>query len=171
MNVLRFLHPDCIALDLDLAPTPPGDDESDAQLRRRRERDKESALERFADLLDLSGAIANPTKLFKDMRQRETQGSTAIAPGLAIPHARSMQARRFVIGFVRATPPVWFDSADGSDTRLFFLLAAPPYDDAVYLKVLRDFAEMMQNEWVGDALIAAKDAHEVMSVLRGYVTK
>ncbi|HVE28087.1 MAG TPA: PTS sugar transporter subunit IIA, partial [Sporichthya sp.] len=73
--------------------------------------------------------------------------------------------------FVRAARPIWFDSLDGGDTRLFFILAAPPWDDQVYLRVLRDFAEMIQNEWVGEALIAAADPGEVLNVLRGYVAK
>lgn len=174
MNVLRFLDPACIALDEDLAAPPAADRETAEtapQAERRKRAHKDALLGRFAGMLDRSGQILNTTKLAKDLREREAQGSTALAPGVAIPHARSKQARRFVIGFVRAAEPVWFDALDGGDTRLFFLLAAPPWDDQVYLRVLRDFAEMMLEEWVAEALAAARDANEVLNVLRGYVAK
>jgi mannitol/fructose-specific phosphotransferase system IIA component (Ntr-type) len=52
----------------------------------------------------------------------------------------------------------------------FLALACPPWDDKIFLKVYRDFAEMIQNDWVVDSLLAAKTQQDVLNVLRGYVT-
>ena len=76
------------------------------------------------------------------------------------------------MGFARAAGDgVPFASLDGGPTRLFFLLASPPWEDKLYLKVYRDFAEMIQYQWVVDALVAAETPQDVLNVLRGYVTQ
>jgi len=172
VNVLRFLHADCIRLDLETTANTPAEVESEAQAARRLAHDKERVLTELATLMEGSGQIINPSKFLRDLIHREQQATTAIAPGIAIPHVRSYQARTFVIGFARAAAPgIPFASLDGAPTRLFFVLASPPWDDHLYLRVYRDFAEMMQYGWVTDALLEAATPADVLSVLRGYVTK
>lgn len=167
MNVLRFLEPQCIELDLRVER---GEVEEPTDKDRRRE--KEAVLERLSFVLERGGQVLNRTRLFKDLQLRESQASTAIAPRIAIPHARSKQVRSLTMAFARiAEPGVWFDSLDGGPTRLFLSLACPPWDDKVYLKVLSDFAGMIQHEWVVEALLAASAPQDVLNVLRGYVTQ
>ncbi len=121
----------------------------------------------LAQLLGRSGAIVNPNKFLRDLVNRERKATTAIAPGVAIPHVRSMQVRSFVMGFVRAAVPgIPFESLDGEPTRLFFLLASPPWDDRTYLQVYREFGELMQDEEVVEALLAAGSPQAVLTVLR-----
>src|SRR5947209_7034009 len=102
MNVLRFLHSDCVRLDMETRPTEAPPDESEAARARRERADQERALGEFAQLLDRSGAVVNLTKLTKDLIHRERKATTAILPGIAIPHVRTLQVRRFVMGFARA---------------------------------------------------------------------
>ena len=90
MNVLRFLHPECIKLDLDFIPAEPLPDETEAQAAKRHEREKEVVLSEFAELLDRSGLVANRSKFTRDLINRERKATTAIAPGIAIPHVRTM---------------------------------------------------------------------------------
>ena len=169
VNILRYLRPECIRLELETRPAPVPEEETEAQRERRLIADKEAVLQELTDLFDVSGEITNPTKFYKDLVHRERKATTGIAPGIAIPHVRTMQARSFVIGFARSTPGVPFASLDGTDTHLFFLLAAPPYEDKLYLKVYREFAEMVSNEWVLDAFMDAATEQDVLNVLRGFV--
>ncbi len=172
VNILRFLHPDCIALDLETRPTPVDPDESEGQRERRLVHDKEALLQEFTDLMDRSGNVVNPTKFYKDMVNRERKATTAIAPGIAIPHVRSMQVRNFTMGFARAPGAGFpFASLDGGPTRLFFILAAPPYDDRLYLRVYRQFAEMIQHDWIIDSFTDAQSEQDVRNILRGYVAQ
>ena len=171
VNILRFLKPECIKMEVETTPTQPADDETDAQRERRLVADKEAVLQEFADLLDASGQVNNPTKFYKDLVNRERKATTAIVPSIAIPHVRTQQARGFMMGFARSTIGVPFASLDGGPTHLFFLLAAPPYEDKLYLKIYREFAEMVSNEWVIDAFMDAKDPQDVLNVLRGFITQ
>ncbi len=167
MNILRHLRPACIRLDLDTLPTPAEEDETPERCAKRENADKDRLLAEFAELFEKSGAIVNPSKFLRDLINRERKATTAIAPGVAIPHVRSMQARSFIMGFARARAPgIPFDSLDGAPTRLFFLLASPPYEDRIYLQVYREFAELVQDERVIAGLTEAREAQDVFNTLR-----
>jgi mannitol/fructose-specific phosphotransferase system IIA component (Ntr-type) len=170
VNILRYLRNECIRLDLAFEPSLAPEDESDQQRERRLVGDKERLIQELCDILDQSGEIINPTKFYKDMVNRERKATTAIAPGIAIPHVRSMQCRAFIMGFARSRQGVHFASLDGKPTRVFFLMSSPPYEDKIYLKVYRQIAEMFQEEWVLDALAEATDTNEVLNILRGFLS-
>ncbi|MBA2481066.1 MAG: PTS sugar transporter subunit IIA [Planctomycetes bacterium] len=167
MNVLRYLRPECVRLNLETQATPAAEDESPAQRANRQKSDKERVIEEVAEILDASGRIANRSKFLRDLVQRERNASTALAPGIAIPHVRTLQVREFIMGLARASGDgVPFGSADGEPTRLFFLLAAPPYDDRIYLQVYRELAELIQREEIIDRLLAAREVQDVFNALR-----
>ncbi len=170
MNVLRFLHSDCVKLELETVPSEPVvplEEESAGQRASRLRNDKERALEEFAELLDRSGAVVNRAKLLRDLINRERKATTAIAPGIAVPHVRTLQVRRFVMGLARAGGDgLPFASLDGEPTRLFFLLASPPYDDRLYLQVYREFAQIVQREDIIERILAAREVQDVYNALR-----
>lgn len=167
MIALRFLHPDCVDLDFAFTPREPAEVETEGMVAKRLARDKEDILRRFAELLDKSGAIVNVSKLHRDLVNRERKATTAFVPGFAVPHVRSLQVRRFVMGLVRTPAPgIPFDSLDGEPTRFFVLLASPPYDDRLYLQVYREFAQVVQAEGFVEGLTAAKTTQDVFNLLR-----
>ncbi len=167
MNVLRFLRAECIQLDLDVAPSEPAEDETAAQTAKRLARDKERVLEALVAVYERSGQMVNRNKFLKDLDHRERKATTGIAPGIAIPHVRTLQMRSFVMGFARAAGDgVPFLSLDGGPTRLFFLLASPPYDDRIYLQVYKELGRLLLDEDFTGALLAAGDAQEVYQIFR-----
>lgn len=170
MNILRFLNTDCVVLDLATRPSEPGEDETPVLRERRLLREKDAVIEELAGIFDRSGAVVNPSKFLKDLINRERKSTTAILPGIALPHVRSLQVRQFVIGFARATGDgIWYASLDGRPTRLFFLLASPPYEDSVYLKVYKQFATMIREEQVVDQLLTVQSVQDVYNILRRYL--
>ena len=169
MNVLRFLHPECIKLDLTTLPSDPVEGETDVQRHKREHKDKERVLVELAELFDHSGLVVNRSKFLRDLMNRERKATTAVAPGIAIPHVRTLQVRAFVMGFARAAGEgIPFESLDGEPTRLFFMLASPPYDDRTYLTVYRELAQLVQDEDAFAGLNGAKVPQDVFNVLRGF---
>ena len=169
MNILRFLRPACIKLHLDFKPAEPLPDESEVTTAARHRREKEVLIAELAGVLHQSGDIGNLSKLTKDVSQRERKATTAIGPGIAIPHVRTYQAKSFIIGLARADEPgIDFDSLDGEPTRLFILLASPPYDDRTYLQVYREFAQLVRDEDSLAGLYAAETAQDVFNTLRAF---
>jgi PTS system fructose-specific IIC component len=172
VNVLRFLHPECIKLDLDSHPSEPVEGETESQRHKRLQRDKEQVLEEIAELMDRSGLVVNRSKFLRDLTNRERKATTAVAPGIAIPHVRTLQVRAFVMGFARASGDgIPFDSLDGEPTKLFFLLASPPYDDRTYLAVYKELAQLIQDEDAFAALHEAKVPQDVFNVMRGFFVR
>lgn len=169
MNILRFLRPQCIKLRLDFAPAPPQEGEGELTIAARHRREKEALIAELAGILAASGDIANLQKLTKDLSNRERKATTAIAPGIAIPHVRTYQAKSFIIGMARAEAPgVDFDSLDGEPTRLFIMLTSPPWDDRTYLQVYREFAQLVQDEDALAGLLTAEDEQDVFNTLRAF---
>jgi fructose PTS system EIIBC or EIIC component len=172
VNALRFLRPECIRIPLDTVPSEAAPEENEAQRARRLAHEKESVLHEIADLLVLSGQVANANKLYRDLDHRERKSTTAIAPGIALPHVRTMQVKGFVMGFALARGEgIHFASLDGRPTRLFFLMASPPYEDRLYLQVYREMGMLLRDEDIVYQLLAAKGPQDVFNTLRVFLTQ
>lgn len=169
MNVLRFLKPACIQLPLLTQPLPEVEDETPAQVQKRLAKEKGLVMQELAAVLARADEIVNPTKLLRDLEHREHNASTAIGNGLAIPHLRTMQARAFVMGLARADGEgLYYGQPDGEPVRLFFVMAAPPYDDRLYHQMHREVATILQDEDVVGELLTAGDAQDVFNILRRF---
>ncbi len=128
---------------------------------------KETLLSELLDVLDPMGKIGNRKKLLLDFINRERKASTGIGRGFAIPHIRSMQAKEFMIAFGRSTKGYEFDAIDGLPVRFFFIMAAPPYDDALYLRVFRSMSELIQFDGFGRQLLEAKEPYDIIRAVQG----
>ncbi len=123
---------------------------------------KERAIEEVAEVLYASEEIANLSKLTRDLINAEKCTTTGIGEGIAIPHARTLRTRTFVMGFCRSPKGVRFGAVDGEPVHLFFPLVAPPYEDRTYLRVLRDLATIIQEPGCRDLLLHAESADEII---------
>nr|MBN2277108.1 PTS sugar transporter subunit IIA [candidate division Zixibacteria bacterium] len=156
MNISRYLKEDLIELDfrVELEPSP-----EEGNSDRLKIRNKEHILRALVNILIRSGKTGNDTKLLNDFINRERKATTAIGEGIAFPHVRTMQAKNFIIGFARSIDGYEFDSPDAGLTHLFFIMAAPPYDDDLYLRVFKALSENLQYE---------SFRHELMDAARPY---
>ncbi|UCG60959.1 MAG: PTS sugar transporter subunit IIA [Candidatus Zixiibacteriota bacterium] len=152
-----------IKLEMDTVIEPPGEDES---LEKWRQNGKEMIIEELVSLLEVGNRIGNRNKLLIDFINRERKATTGLGYGVAVPHVRSMQAKDFMIAFARSTEGYDFGSLDTSPTHLFFIMAAPPYDDNLYLKVFKSLAEMLQYESFREELMSLQSPGELIRALR-----
>lgn len=163
MNLSRYFREDLIKLEMDTVIEPLGEDES---FDKWRQNAKEEIIEELVSLLEVGNRIGNRNKLLTDFINRERKATTAIGHGVAVPHVRSMQAKDFMIAFARSTQGYDFDSLDQNPTHLFFVMAAPPYDDTLYLRVFKSLAEMLQYESFREELMGLKNPGELIRALR-----
>ncbi len=159
MNISRFLKEEQIDLDFVAEQEPPPEESNSDKWKTR---NKERILTRLVDLLELSGKTVNRSKLLTDFINRERKATTGIGDGIAVPHVRSMQAKDLIIGFARAKEGYDFDSLDGKPTQLFFVMAAPPYDDNLYLKVFKALSESVHYESFREELLRVEKPYEVI---------
>ncbi len=163
MNIARFMKEDMIVLNLQVEQEPPPEEPNSYKWQ---ERNKERILAELVTILDKSGRTGNNCKLLTDFINRERKATTAIGHGIAVPHVRTMQAKEFLIGFARANEGYNFDSPDSEPVKLFFIMAAPPYDDNFYLKIFKGLAETLQYETFRHELLTAKEPYDIIRAFK-----
>ncbi len=118
--------------------------------------DKEGVLAEMADALVAGSPIGDQGTILEMLKSRESLGSTAVGPGVAFPHGRTLAAQDLIIVIARASKGVPFESMDGEPTHLFFMLIAPPQDsDNQYIRSLALLTEKMQDDAVREAALQA----------------
>jgi len=162
-NISRHMDPELIRLEM--RTVPPEMPENGG--RKKWIFDvKEALLDELVEILDPTGKIGNRKKLILDFSNRERKASTGIGKGFAIPHIRSMQAKDFIIAFARSHSGYEYDAIDGQPVKFFFIMAAPPYDDTLYLKVFKAISELVSFDSFGQQLMAAQEPFDVIKIVR-----
>ena len=106
MEIAEFIASDRIAVDL-------------------RVRDKAQLLRELAKRVEPFGGGIPADAILTALQSRETLGSTGLGKGFALPHARIEGLKRFVGLFARLARPIDYDSVDGTQVDLVFLLLMP----------------------------------------------
>jgi len=169
MDLGRYLREELVKLELESRPRPlPESVEPSPQaLERHRWHLKERVCQELAALFSASGEIRNEHKFYLDLVNREKKASTALGQGLAVPHVRSMQPRKLVLCFARSRQGVDYFSPDKQPVHLFFGVAAPSYDDKVYLRIYKWLAHAFnREEWLRDALMTAEQPGEIIRTIK-----
>jgi mannitol/fructose-specific phosphotransferase system IIA component (Ntr-type) len=163
MKLSRYLTEEVVKLEMETVIEPPAEGTS---LKRWREDSKQLIINELVELLENGSRIGNRTKLVNDFINREKKATTGIGHGVAIPHIRSLQAKDLMLAFARSTPGYDFESLDEQPTHLFFIMAAPPYDDTLYLKVFKTLSQMLQHESFRDELMRVNSPGEIIRAMK-----
>jgi mannitol/fructose-specific phosphotransferase system IIA component (Ntr-type) len=127
---------------------------------------KEEAIETLGMRLAAHHADVDGENLVQALWERERQVTTALGDGVAIPHARLLGLDRTVAAFARSRTGVHWDSPDGSQTHLVFLLAGPAELPGVYLKALAGVSRLLSDARCRVRLMDAADETELLLVLQ-----
>ncbi|MEA1979750.1 MAG: PTS sugar transporter subunit IIA [candidate division Zixibacteria bacterium] len=165
MNLSRYLSEDVIKLEMETIIEP---FEEGTSISKWQQNCKEKILDELVTLIEKGNRIGNRTKLLLDFINREKKATTGIGYGIAIPHIRSMQAKDFILAFARSHEGYDFNSLDRKRTHLFFVMAAPPYDDNLYLKAFKSLTEIVQYESVREELMHATSPGEIIRIIRNF---
>lgn len=166
MQISRYLSPKLVKLEMDTVFETPEDGESPILTIKRIQERKEALIAECVDLLNLSGKVGNKNKLVRDLFDREKKATTAIGKGIAIPHVRTMQAKELIIAIARSTEGYDFDAADGQPVHVFVAMAAPPYDDSLYLRVFRALAQLFAYEGFYERIMTAEQPYDVIRAIQ-----
>ena len=112
-------------------------------------RDKKSAIRELLEHLVHQGKLKDDAakKAEKAIQKRESQGSTAIGKGLAIPHAKNCPFIKEVLGvFARSREGMHFDAVDGGLVHVFFLVISPEDKAVQHLDIMKRIARLHMDE-------------------------
>lgn len=128
-------------------------------------KDKNSTLNKMADLMFKSGKINDIEKYKKGVFAREEEGTTGIGEGIAIPHCKSDAVNSPGLAAMVVPEGVEFDAIDGAPVNLVFLIAAPDTEDNIHLDVLSRLSVLLMDESCTNGLKAAKSADEFIRII------
>jgi len=167
MNFRRFLTPAAIRLELKTRRYPDGDlaEDFDPMGPKNTERVRESVVAEITELLEATGEVGNPKRLFRDLHDREKRAGTAVGQGIAFPHVRTLQVKSFVMAFARSVEGLPFGAPDEEPVHLFFAMVAPPYDDKVYLRTYKSLATLLLQPDYYAQFLSVEDPGEILRTL------
>ena len=129
--------------------------------------DKQGVLAELVEGLIAGTDIQNADTIMQMLQSRENLGSTAVGPGIAFPHGRTLAVQRLTILIGRSVAGVDFDSEDGNPTHLFFVLIAPPQDTGhQYIKSLATLIDRVQDADLRTKLMAAGDYESFCAAMK-----
>ncbi len=122
---------------------------------------KKEAIEEMAVVAAKNDDSINVETLVEVLIEREKLGSTGIGDGVAIPHGKLSSIENVMAVFARSEEGIDFDSMDGKNAHLFFLLIAPEDSAGSHLKALARVSRLMNDPKFRLSLMEAKSREEV----------
>ncbi|MEI7837274.1 MAG: PTS sugar transporter subunit IIA, partial [Planctomycetota bacterium] len=129
-------------------------------------RTRQSVLRALIEVAERDSLVYNRQELLDEVQKREELCTTALGPGLAMPHPRHPLpydiAESFVVVGLTSTG-IAFGAEDGSMTRLFFLICCK--DERTHLHVLARLALMLHDPAAIGGLFEAGSGEELRELL------
>ncbi|MGN7408953.1 PTS fructose transporter subunit IIABC [Sporosarcina sp. SAFN-010] len=127
--------------------------------------DKPSVIDELVNVLDRAGKLNDPRAFKEAILNRESQSTTGIGDGVAIPHAKTSAVKVPAIAFGRSEVGAEYESLDGQPAHLFFMIAAEDGANRMHLKALARLSTVLMNEDVRKQLLAASSKEEILSLI------
>ena len=132
--------------------------------------DKENVIDLLVNLQANSGCLTDREVYKQAILARESQTSTAIEAGIAVPHAKSNCVTAPSLAACTLTKGVDYGAMDGQPSDLFFMIAAP-MDGDLHLEILSHLMVLLMNPQFLNELRNAADADEFLAVIDRYETE
>ena len=145
MRIIDLLSPEKIALGASAA-------------------DKEGAIDLLVDLQSKSGCLTDRETYKQAILARESQTSTAIEMGIAVPHAKSACVKSPSLAACILKEGVDYGAMDGQPSDLFFMIAAP-MDGDLHLEILSHLMVLLMDPAFVAALRGAKSPKELITAI------
>ncbi len=126
--------------------------------------DKQGAILELVDVLADAGRISNGDKLKEIVWERETQRSTGIGEGLAIPHGKCDCSKQLVMAVGVPAEPLEFGSIDKKPVRLIALLCSPPDKTADHIQALGKISRLMSDTGFREQAYGAQTGEELFGL-------
>jgi PTS system fructose-specific IIC component len=125
---------------------------------------KEGVIDEMIAGLSANGIINDAAVYKEGIMKRESQTSTGLGDGIAMPHAKNKAVIKPAVVFAKSAAGVDYASLDGQPAHLFFMIAAPEGANNVHLEVLASLSRLLINPDFTASLKKAKTPEEVQGL-------
>ncbi|EET88663.1 putative PTS IIA-like nitrogen-regulatory protein PtsN [Clostridium carboxidivorans P7] len=146
MKITELLKKDTIILDLNSST-------------------KSEVIDELVNKLSYAGKLNDKAEYKKAILAREEQFSTGIGDGIAIPHAKTSAVKVPALCFGRSKQGIDYESLDGSDAHIFFMIAASEGAHNDHLDTLSRLSSLLMNEDFRKKLMEASSEDEILTLI------
>ena len=125
---------------------------------------KRDVIEELVDVLDRAGKLSNRDGYRDAILKRESESTTGLGEGIAIPHAKTAAVKRPAIAFGRSEG-IDYEALDGQPSRLFFMIAAGENADNEHLETLSKLSVYLMDPAFQERLYAASTEDDVIRAI------
>ena len=125
---------------------------------------KEGVIDEMISGLSANGIINDAAVYKEGIMKRESQTSTGLGDGIAMPHAKNKAVIKPAVVFAKSAAGVDYASLDGQPANLFFMIAAPEGANNVHLEVLASLSRLLINPDFTASLKKAQTPEEVQGL-------
>lgn len=126
---------------------------------------KAAAIEEMALKLYDAGRLNSLEDFKQAILKRESQSTTGIGEGIAIPHAKTDAVKIPAIAFAKSLGGVDYESLDGQPAHLLFMIAASAGANNEHLETLSRLSSLLMDANFRQELLAASTEEEVIAII------
>lgn len=126
---------------------------------------KSEIIDEMVDILYNNGKLNDREEYKKEILKRESQSSTGMEEGIAIPHGKTDAVKIPTVAIGISKKGVDYESLDGKPSHLFFMIAAPANSNNSHIELLSKITTLLLEDDIREALINSKSKEEVLDIL------
>lgn len=125
---------------------------------------KLAVITELIDVLYQDGKLTDKEELKKAVLHRESEFTTGIGMGIAIPHGKCSAVKEAAITFGRSQAGIDYESMDDKPAYLFFLIAVPEDSSDIHLKALSEISRKLMHPDIRELIMNAQNFEEFIKV-------
>ncbi|MCY8239111.1 fructose-specific PTS transporter subunit EIIC [Bacillus inaquosorum] len=127
---------------------------------------RDDIIDEMIQTLSDRGVLHSESGFQQAILNREQQGTTAIGMNIAIPHGKSEAVRKPSVAFGIKRSGVDWNSLDGSDAKLIFMIAVPKESGGnQHLKILQMLSRKLMDDSYRKQLLSVQTTEEAYKLL------
>ena len=130
--------------------------------------EKHEVITELVDLLAETGGLVDRDLALEAVLKRETERTTGIGYGLAIPHGKSEGCKNLVMVAGKPAQPVDFQSLDQRPVTFVVLLLSPPDQTGPHIQALAKISRLMNIEEFRDAIDQAQTPEQLHAAIEKF---
>lgn len=125
---------------------------------------KDEVINELIEILYEDGKLTSKEELKAAVLKRESEFSTGIGMGIAIPHGKCSAVKEPTITFGLSKNGIDYESMDDKPAHLFFLIAVPEASSDIHLKALSEISRKLMHSDVREKLYKTDNFEEFVKV-------
>ncbi|WP_226036086.1 PTS fructose transporter subunit IIABC [Aquibacillus saliphilus] len=127
---------------------------------------RDDVIDELIEEFDKAGILHSKEKYKQALLDREAQSSTGLGMNIAIPHGKTNAVNRPAVAFGIKREGVDWNSLDGTDAKLIFMIAVPEESAGdAHLKILQMLSRKLMDEQFREKLLQVNSKQEAFVLL------